>query len=34
MLTITEKASIQLQEFLTSEKAKGAKLVIYFQGVG
>jgi hypothetical protein len=34
MLSVTEKASKQLLAYLTSEKANGAKLVIYFQGVG
>lgn len=34
MFTVTEKASQELQQAFTSEKAKGHYLVIYFQGVG
>jgi hypothetical protein len=34
MFTVTESAGQQLKEFLGSEKARGSKLVIYFQGVG
>jgi hypothetical protein len=34
MLTVTDTARDQLHEFLNGEKAKGSKLVIYFQGAG
>ncbi len=34
MLTVTDNATKELQSFLAGDKAKGAKLVIYFQGVG
>jgi Fe-S cluster assembly iron-binding protein IscA len=34
MLSVTEKASTELKKVLSSEKATGKELVIFFQGYG
>ena len=34
MLSVTDKASTELKKVLTSDKATGKELVIFFQGHG